>query len=183
MVKLPFNPEILSHKERAIYEEMAAKRKNEGAPFGGPYAALMNHPELCQRIEALGFYLKFQGHLPRDVYQFVVLSVAKETNSAFEWYDHVDHAKASGVSEAVIEEVRTKGALTGEFQAPYQLAADVFKATFLWKNIPETIQTEAIQTFGILGFVELVVLSGFYQMFSAINQGLDVSSENRKNPF
>ena len=27
----------------------------------------------------------------------------------------------------------------------------------------------------MLGFVELVVLSGFYQMFSVINQGFEVS--------
>ena len=34
----------------------------------------MNHPQLCARVEELGFYLKFEGHLPREVYQFVVLA-------------------------------------------------------------------------------------------------------------
>jgi 4-carboxymuconolactone decarboxylase len=45
--------------------------KGEGAPFSGPYAVLMNYSELRQKIEALGFYLKFQGHLSKQVYQFV----------------------------------------------------------------------------------------------------------------
>jgi 4-carboxymuconolactone decarboxylase len=175
MVKLPFNPDSLSAKDRTIYEEIAAKRRSQGAPFDGPYAALMNHPELCQKMEALGYYLKFQGHLSREVYQFVVLSVAKETKSAFEWSDHVEHALAAGVSEAVIESIKANGVLGKAFPEPYQLAAQVLNATLAWKNIPEQVQADAINYYGLHGFIEIVVLSGFYQMFSAINQGFDVS--------
>lgn len=183
MVKLPFNPDNLSPKERSIYEEMAARRKSQGAPFGGPYSALMNHPELCQKIEGLGFYLKFQGHLPRDVYQFIVLSVARETKSAFEWRDHAEHAVSAGVPEQVIESLRINGVIGQPFPEPYQRAALVLSATLAWKNIPEIVQSEAIKTFGILGFVEIVVLSGFYQMFSAINQGFDILPPGGQDPF
>ncbi len=173
MSKLLFNPALLESKDKSIYEAMVAKRKSEGVPFDGPYSALMNHPELCQKIEALGFFLKFQGHLPRDVYQFVVLSVARETKAAFEWADHVEHAKRSGVPEEVIGMVRTEG-ISGAFQMPYKIAAQVLEATLVWQNIPEKAQSDAIENFGMYGFIEIVVLSGFYQMFSAINQGFDI---------
>lgn len=175
MVKLPFNPDNLTPKDKFIYESMVAKRKSQCAPFDGPYAALMNHPELCQKVEALGYYLKFQGHLSREVYQFVVLSVAKETNAAFEWADHVEHALAAGVPETVIEMIKEHGISGQLFPEPYQLAAQVLNATLAWKNIPEQVQSDAIKNYGIYGFVEIVVLSGFYQMFSAINQGFDIS--------
>lgn len=174
MSKLLFNPALLDPKDKSIYEAMAAKRKSQGAPFGGPYVALMNHPELCQKIEALGFFLKFQGHLPRDIYQFVVLSVARETKAAFEWADHVEHAKAAGVPEGILEMIGTHG-ISGAFQMPYQIAGQVLKATLVWQNIPEKVQAAAIKNFGMYGFIEIVVLSGFYQMFSAINQGFDIT--------
>lgn len=174
MSKLPFNPALLDLKDKSIYDAMIAKRKSQGAPFDGPYAALMNHPELCQKIEALGFFLKFQGHLPREIYQFVVLSVAKQTNALFEWTDHVEHAKAAGVSDGVLEVIRTQG-ISGAFDMPYQSAAQVLKATLAWQCIPELVQTAAIKNFGMHGFIEIVVLSGFYQMFSSINQGFDIS--------
>lgn len=173
MSNLPFNPALLDAEGKSIYESLVAKRKSQGAPFDGPYAALMNHPELCQKVEALGYYLKFQGHLPREVYQFVVLSVAVATKAAFEWADHVEHAKAAGVPDAVIEAVRMHG-ISGPFPMPYQSAAQVLEATLVWQNIPEEVQSEAIKNFGMHGFVEIVVLSGFYQMFSAINQGFDI---------
>lgn len=176
MVKLRFNPDNLDPKDKLIYEAMVAKRKSQGAPFGGPYAALMNHPELCEKIEALGYYLKFQGHLSREVYQFVVLSVAKETKADFEWADHVEHAIAAGVPKQVIELIKEHG-VQGDFPEPYRLAAQTLCATLVWKNIPEQVQADAIKKYGIFGFVEIVVLSGFYQMFSAINQGFDISPD------
>lgn len=175
MVKLPFNPKHLKPQEKSIYEAMVTKRKKQGAPFGGPYAALMNHPELCEKIEALGYYLKFQGHLPRDIYQFVVLLVAKETGAIFEWKDHVEHALAAGVPKMVIDAIQAHGILSQSFPEPYQIAGQVLNATLVWENIPEQVQKEAIEKFGMYGFVEIVVLSGFYQMFSGINQGFDVS--------
>ena len=97
MAQLPFDPSTLSPADRARYDRMVERRKAQGAGFGGPYAALMNHPQLCEKIEDLGYYLKFQGHLPRDVYQFVVLFVARRTGADFEWADHV-HTPSGGRS-------------------------------------------------------------------------------------
>lgn len=179
MVKLPFNPLTLNTNDKAIYEAMVLERKRQGAPFGGPYAALMNHPALCQKIEALGFYLKFEGHLPRDVYQFVVLAVAKETHTDFEWDDHVKHALSAGLPSDIIDKLKVDG-LSSSFSDPYRLAAGILSATLVWKSIPAKIQADAIKEYGIYGLIEVVVLSGFYQMFSAINQGFDVS-ENSTN--
>jgi 4-carboxymuconolactone decarboxylase len=175
MVKLPFNPLTLSAHDKVIYDAMASERKKQGAPFGGPYAALMNHPELCQKIEALGFYLKFKGHLPRDVYQFVVLAVAKETHSDFEWNDHVQHALSAGLPSDIIDKLKIDGLSGSSFPNPYDHVAEILSATLVWKSIPEKVQADAIKEYGMCGFIEIVVLSGFYQMFSAINQGFDVT--------
>jgi 4-carboxymuconolactone decarboxylase len=176
MAKLPFNPEDLDPKDREIYDAMVARRKSKGAPFYGPYNALMRHPELCRRIEELGFYLKFEGHLSREIYQFAVLIVAKETGAIFEWQDHINHAIAAGVPQEIADLLKAKSLASAcsEFPEPYRTAANVLKETLAWQNIPDELQEQAIQSFGLEGFIELVVLSGFYQMFSAINQGFDV---------
>ena len=74
----------------------------------------------------------------------------------------------------MIETLHTQGVLKGSFPAPYQLAAQILAVTLPWKNIPEEVQAAAISAYGMEGFIELVVLSGFYQMFSTINEGFDV---------
>jgi 4-carboxymuconolactone decarboxylase len=175
MSQLPFDPSKLSPIDLAHYNGMVERRRAHGADLGGPYAALMNHPQLCKKLEDLGFYLKFEGHLPREIYQFVVLSVSRSTGAAFEWVDHIKHAEAAGVPLSVISILQKEVFLDGVFPAPYDLVAKVLSATCSWKNVPQAVQDQSIARFGIEGFVELVVLSGFYQMFSAINQGFGIS--------
>lgn len=175
MATLPFDSAALAPADRALYDAMVARRRAQGAPFDGPYLPLMNHPQLCQRIEALGGYLKFDGHLPRDVYQFVVLGVARATGAAFEWDDHVAHARAAGVPDAVVAALAQHGPAAAGLPASYATAAAVLAHTLAWQDIPADAQAAAIARFGVEGFVEIVVLSGFYQMFAAINQGFAVA--------
>ena len=172
MASLPFDPEKASPGDRAIYEKLKAHRAAVGAPFTGPYLALMNHPVLAEKIEALGYFLKFEGALPHEIYQFVVLSVARTCGASFEWVDHVDHARAAGVPEAVIEDIRTQS--EASLPDPYATAAPVVRAALSWQDVPSDAQATAIAKFGMKGFVELVVVTGFYQMFSAINEGFAV---------
>jgi 4-carboxymuconolactone decarboxylase len=175
MAQLPFDPARLAPADRALYDAMVARRATQGAGFTGPYLALMNHPQLCRHVEDLGYYLKYEGHLAREVYQFVVLAVARATGAAFEWDDHVQHALASGVPAEVVATLKDGGAARGALPAPYALAARVLASTLVWRDIPDDVQQSAIAAYGMEGFVEIVVLSGFYQMFAAINQGFAVA--------
>jgi 4-carboxymuconolactone decarboxylase len=43
-----------------------------------------------------------------------------------------------------------------------------------WQLVPDDLQTRAVAAWGKHGLVEIVVLSGFYQMFAAINQGFGI---------
>jgi 4-carboxymuconolactone decarboxylase len=174
MAKLQLDVSKLSAEDRELYNSMVERRRARGAAFGGPYAALMNHPQLCAKIEDLGYYLKFEGDLPRDIYQFVVLCVAKHTGVAFEWIDHVKHAETAGVPTTIIDSVRRDGIDDNSFLEPYSAVARLLSATLSWQSNPPALQSECIEKFGVKGFIELVVLSGFYQMFSAINQGFDI---------
>jgi 4-carboxymuconolactone decarboxylase len=67
MTVLDMQPSALPPAAQALYETMAARRRAHGEHFGGPYLALLNHPELARRVEELGFFLKFEGALPRTI--------------------------------------------------------------------------------------------------------------------
>src|SRR5947207_14453210 len=97
MILLDMNAATLPAEARALYEQMAARRKAQGEGFGGPYLALLNHPELARRIEELGLFRKFEGALPRTIYQFIVLTVARATCAGSELPDHIAHTRAAGL--------------------------------------------------------------------------------------
>jgi 4-carboxymuconolactone decarboxylase len=110
--------------------------------------------------------------LPRPVYQFIVLSVAQATNAAFEWHDHVQHAVAAGLSRDIVDSIRD-----GQMDAlphPYSLVHAILQKTTAWLPVPDELHARAVAQWGREGLVEIVVVSGFYQMFAAINQGFDI---------
>src|SRR5262249_17036793 len=172
MTELDTNPATLPPDARALYEKMAPRRKAHGEGFGGPYLALLNHPELARRIEELGFFLKFEGALPRTIYQFIVLSVARATGAGFEWHDHIAHARAAGLPEAVIDGIDS--GRSAALPEPYALAGAILAPTLAWRVVPDDLAARAVAQWGKPGLVEIVVLSGFYQMFAAINQGFNI---------
>ena len=177
MTVLAMDPSALPPAGRALFEEIAARRKARGEGLGGPYLALLNHPELARRIEELGFYLKFEGVLPRPVYQFIVLSVARSTGAAFEWHDHVKHALAAGLSREVVDSIASGQA--DQLAHPYALLHAILARTTAWQPLADELQARAVAQWGREGLVEIVVLSGFYQMFAAINQGFAIAAAER----
>jgi len=172
MTVLEMDPSKLPAAGRALFAAVAAKRKARGEGFGGPYIALLNHPELARRVEELGFFLKFEGVLPREAYQFIVLTVAHATGAAFEWHDHVEHALAAGIPQDIVDAIGTGRA--GALPQPYALLRAILTKTMAWQPVPDDLQAHAVARWGVEGLVEIVVVSGFYQMFAAINQGFDI---------
>jgi len=174
MSELEMDPAKFPAPAKALYERIATRRRAKGEGFGGPYLALLNHPALAERVEALGFYLKFEGVLPRAHYQFIVLSVARATGAAFEWQDHVQHALAAGLPQDIIDGIAEVAAAS--LPHPYGLLREILSKTLAWQPIPDALQAQAAAEWGQEGLVEIVVVSGFYQMFAAINQGFDIAS-------
>lgn len=172
MTVLQMDPAKFSPAAKALYDEISARRKAHGEGFGGPYLALLNHPELAKRVEQLGFFLKFEGVLPRPAYQFIVLSVSRATGADFEWHDHIEHALAAGLPRAVIDAIGS-GA-TEALPHPYALLHEVLAKTMTWQLVPDELQARVVAEWGVEGLVEVVVVSGFYQMFAAINQGFGI---------
>ncbi len=174
MTVLEMDPAKFSAPAKALYERIAARRRAKGEGFGGPYLALLNHPALAERVEALGFYLKFEGVLPRVHYQFIVLSVARAAGAALEWQDHVQHALAAGLPQDIIDGIA--GDADASLPHPFGLLREILAKTVAWQPVPDALQARAAAEWGKDGLVEIVVVSGFYQMFAAINQGFDIAS-------
>jgi 4-carboxymuconolactone decarboxylase len=178
MTELDMNPVTLPADAQALYEKMAARRRAHGEGFGGPYLALLNHPELARRIEELGFFLKFEGALPRTIYQFIVLTIARATGADYEWHDHIAHARAAGLPAEVIDSI--DAAHPAALPQSYALVHAILEKTMAWQVVPDELQVQAVTQWGKHGLVEIVVLSGFYQMFAAINQGFDIRLAPRR---
>lgn len=171
MARLPDPTTRLNGTDRDIYERMLAARKSQGTGIYGPYTALLNHPELAERIERLGYYLKFESVLPRDVYQFVVLAFARRVGVAFEWADHIGPARKAGLPEEIITALESGH---GAIPEPYATISHCMELVMSYRSIPDKLQARIVELYGIKGLIEIVVLCGFYGLIGMVNTSFDV---------
>lgn len=176
MASLPDPTASLTGEDRAIYEDILSRRKAKGVDHLGPYIPLLNHPQLAKLIEQLGYYYKYESALPRDIYQFIVLNIAKRSGVVFVWADHVAAARSAGLAESVIEAI-SSGA--GGFPSPYDMVAETVDAAYAYRSIPEALQADVVARFGLHGLIEIVTLCGFYTLTAMVNACFDVPLPHR----
>lgn len=160
----------LTGDDRRTYERMRARRERHGVGLYGPYVPLLHHPQLADRIERLGGYLKFDGILPRDRYQFVVLAFAHEVGADFERRDHVRHAVHAGVPQEVIDAIGAGTAIP----APYTDLAAAVRSTLAYRDLPQDVQDRIVADVGTKGLVEVITLCGLYALIAMVSAAFDV---------
>jgi len=164
MAKLPDPLSTLTPEAKAIYEKIRAKR---GPTQGGPYAALMHHPALAEKVADLGEYLRFGGTLPGDIRELAILLTARSVNQAYEWVAHAKIGKKEGLPDEVIERVRTRGDLSTlppRYAAPVRLVQHVLA----YESIPQALLGQVQRELGITGVMELVTLAGQYRLIAGV---------------
>ena len=117
--------------------------------------------------------------LPRDVYQFIVLTLAARSGIAFEWQDHVAAARAAGVPEGVVAGIKAGSA---NLEAPFDVVQQVIDCATAYRSIPAPLQATAIDRFGLHGLIEIVTLCGFYALIGMVNTCFDVALPQSPGP-
>ncbi len=179
MARLPDPLETLTPEAKRVYDKITAKR---GA-VRGPFASLMHHPPLAERVGDLGEFLRFGGTLPGEIRELAILITARSVNQAYEWIAHARIARKEGLAEDVIERVRTRGDLAA---LPPRLArpARVVQHVLAYESIPQDLQAEVQRELGITGLMELVVLAGQYRLIAGVLFAFDTPiPEGERAPF
>jgi 4-carboxymuconolactone decarboxylase len=153
----------LTPEAKRVYDKITAKR---GA-VRGPFASLMHHPALAERVGDLGEYLRFGGTLPGDIRELAVLITARAVNQPYEWVAHARIARSEALPDDVIDRVRTRGDLAA-LPPRYARPARVLQHVLAYESIPPELQEEVQRELGITGLMELVVLAGHYRLIAGV---------------
>jgi 4-carboxymuconolactone decarboxylase len=147
MARLPDPLSTLTPDAKRVYDKITAKR---GQMKGGPFASLMHHPELAEKVGDLGEYLRFGSTLPGDVREMAILITARSVNQAYEWVAHARIAKAEKLPDDVIERIRTRGDLS-TLAPRYARPARVVQHVLAYESIPQELQDQVKSELGMPG--------------------------------
>jgi 4-carboxymuconolactone decarboxylase len=111
-MRLPkLTPETMTPRQRELHDKIAGKRGKVGAP----YQVWLYSPELCERVEALGAYLRWDSASP-EYRELSLLMAARAFDAQYSWNAHADAAIKEGVRPetlaAIAESARRRSTMT-----------------------------------------------------------------------
>jgi len=158
----PLEPDRLSPEQRRVYDAIASGPR---AGVRGPFLALLHVPELTDRIQHLGKYLRFGTCFPPRLSEFAILITSRHFTCQYEWHAHEPHAREGGLAPSIIDAVRQRRRPAS--MQPDESAVFDFTSELLANGKVSDIAYErALKAFGARGVVELGALIGYYIMIA-----------------
>ncbi len=127
----------------------------------GPFIPLMRSPDLMDRIQRVGEYLRFNSSIPPKLNEFAMLIVARHVTNQFEWVVHHPLAIKAGVARETVEAV-------GEGRRPSSMAPDEASIhdfcveLLVHHGVSDATYASARERFGEQGLIDLVGLVGYF---------------------
>jgi len=141
--------------------------KQSSAGLGGPYGMLIKSPELLRRYLLMTEYLRQKTSLPHRLNEMAILLEARLWDAQYEWWAHEPLARKAGVPDAVIEDIRA-GKRPGMMQPDEAIVYDVVTEILNKRQLSDDTFARAKQILGEQQVVDLVAVTGFYVMVSAV---------------
>lgn len=180
MARIPLltSRDLLPPAAQVVFDDIEGTR---GA-MRGPFAVLLHRPEIAAGAQRIGAYLRYASVLPAALREATVLIVAASTGCEFEWVAHIDHARASGLTDETIGSIehRAFADLTGDLR----LVADVVVSLISTQSLEEELFARARSVWGDDEIVEIVSLIGYYIFLATIlnSFGVGVESNGTSEP-
>jgi len=160
----PLGADGMTDAQRKVYAEIA------GGPRGGvrgPFNALLRSPELADRAQKMGEYIRFNSSLPARLNEFAILVTARYWGSQYEWYAHHPLALKAGLSPGVAADL-AQGRRPAEMKDDEAAVYDFCRELHEKKSVSDAAFKAALDRFGERGVVDLIGVSGYYTLVSMV---------------
>jgi len=162
MLPLPAG-KMTDAQRKAADEMIAGPRKG----VKGPFVPLLRSPELMDRLQKVGEYLRFQSSLDQRISEFVMLVVSRAWTQHFEWFVHVPLGRKAGISEdtiAALADGRRPSGMSEDEELAYDFCDELLRN----KGVSETTYRRAVMRFGENGVIDMLGVAGYFTTVSMI---------------
>ena len=163
-MRLPrLDPEKMPPRQRAVHDKIAGKRGKVGAP----YQVWLYSPELCERVEAVGAYLRWDAAIAPKYRELSLLIAARFFDAQYSWNAHTDAAIKAGVLPATLEAIaerRPPPFNDDEERTFYTFAMELLENHFVSQQTFDA----ARKAFGEQGIVDIVGALGNFSMLALL---------------
>lgn len=160
----------MTPEQRAVADAiMKGPRAAVGSPaaaagatsLSSPFNVWNRRPELADRLQRVGEYIRFKSSLAPRLNEFAILIVARQWSAQYEWFAHHRLAMAGGLSPAVAEDLangRTPANMKPDEQAVYEFSTELHER----HGVSDATYKRAVDALGEQGVADLIAVNGYY---------------------
>jgi 4-carboxymuconolactone decarboxylase len=154
----PIPPEAMTPEQKRVADGIT------GGPRGGlrgPFPAMLRSPEVADRFQRVGEYLRFNSSIPADLNELAILITAREWSAQYEWYAHHILAMKAGLPPAIaaaVAEGRRPEGMTEDQRIVWEFCTEMHRT----RTVSDTTYATTKARFGERGIIDLIAVSGYY---------------------
>jgi 4-carboxymuconolactone decarboxylase len=168
----------LSPRQQEISDRITSRRGGTR----GPFLVWLRSPELCEKVEALGAYCRFESSLDPRLRELSLLIAARHFDAQYSWNAHVGKAADLGVSRdglAALAEHREPHFTSKDEDIVYRFSSQILRDHF----VSDATFAEALAELGEQGIVDLIGSLGNFSMLAMLLNACQVDLQDVEPPF
>jgi 4-carboxymuconolactone decarboxylase len=160
----------MTPEQRAVADAiMKGPRAAVGSPAAAPGATSLSSPfnvwnrkpELADRLQKVGEYIRFKSSLPSRLNEFAILITARQWNAQYEWFAHHRLAMAGGLNPAVAEDL-AQGRVPANMKPVEAIVSDFSMEMHRQHGVSDATFKRAVDLLGEPGVADLIAVNGYY---------------------
>ena len=160
----PLTASELTPEQKTLVEHLLS---GERGTLSGPFNVLLRSPEMGDRAQQLGAYIRFHTTVPAKLNEFAILITARALNVQYEWAAHHKNALQAGLSPAIIDAVAT-GKRPSTMQPEEEIIYNFTSELVNTKQVSDAAFRAAVDKFGERTVVDLIGTIGYYHFVSML---------------
>ncbi len=155
--------EMVPEQRRAAEAILAGPRGG----MRGPFKALLRSPDLADKVQRVGEYVRFRSSLHPRLNELGILLVGRYWTAQYEFYAHRELAEKAGLSPAIcdaIAEGRQPEAMDEEERVVWSFGNELLQT----KEVSDATFNAMKEKFGEQGVIDLVGAMGYYTIVSMV---------------
>lgn len=179
MSRLPdLDENTLDDHQRRIHDGL---KNSPRGRVSGPFPILLRTPELADRFQHLGAYLRFECSLDKQLIELVVLTVARHWRAQYEFWAHAKFARDHGLADSVINAIAA-GQQPDLPSEKHRLLYDYTCEILATSRCSQSTYDRMLAEFGEAAFVEIAVLTGYYSAGAVLMNTFEVAPPDGTMP-
>ena len=160
----------MTPEQRAVADAiMKGPRAAVGSPaaaagatsLSSPFNVWNRKPELADRLQKVGEYIRFRSSLPPRLNEFAILIVARKWNAQYEWFAHHRLAMAGGLDPKVAADL-AQGRMPASMKPDEQIVYDFSTEMHERHGVSDATYQRAVDALGEQGVADLIAVNGYY---------------------